>query len=211
MLKTSLPLCLCAAALAVAGCDQSEPNNVASAEPGAAEDAAGGETIGASLDQNGRFFQAARSVGLDATLAGPGPYTVLVPTDEAFTAVEGGALNDAGNPQNRAEITRILTYHILPGVILAEDIGKAVDSGDGRAVLATMGGETLTATREGDAIVLTDGGGGKARITQADQQHSNGVVHRVDAVLTPPQPGAGAGEGQGADQAQPGNQAQPAQ
>lgn len=211
MLKTSLPLCLCAAALAVAGCDQSEPNNVASAEPGAAEDAAGGETIGASLDQNGRFFQAARSVGLDATLAGPGPYTVLVPTDEAFTAVEGGALNDAGNPQNRAEITRILTYHILPGVILAEDIGKAVDSGDGRAVLATMGGETLTATREGDAIVLTDGGGGKARITQADQQHSNGVVHRVNAVLTPPQPGAGAGEGQGADQAQPGNQAQPAQ
>jgi len=209
MLKTSLPLCFCAAVLAVAGCDRSEPNNLASAEPGAAQDAAGGETIGASLDQNGRFFQAARSVGLDSTLTGPGPYTVLVPTDEAFAAVEGGALNDAGNPQNRAEITRILTYHILPGVILAEDIGKAVDSGDGKAVLATMGGETLTATKEGDAIVLTDGGGGKARITQADQQHSNGVVHRVDAVLAPPQPGAGAG--QGAGQAQPGNQAQPAQ
>lgn len=209
MLKTSLPLCLCAAVLAVAGCDRSEPNNLASAEPGAAQDAAGGETIGASLDQNGRFFQAARSVGLDATLTGPGPYTVLVPTDEAFAAVEGGALNDAGNPQNRAEITRILTYHILPGVILAEDIGKAVDSGDGKAVLATMGGETLTATKEGDAIVLTDGGGGKARITQGDQQHSNGVVHHVDAVLAPPQPGAGAG--QGAGQAQPGNQAQPAQ
>lgn len=203
MLKQSLPLCLCAAALAVAGCDRSESNNVATAEPGAAQNGAGGETIGASLDQNGRFFQAARSVGLDATLTGPGPYTVLVPTDEAFAAVEEGALTDAANPENRAEITRILTYHILPGVILAEDIGKAVDSGEGRAVLATMGGETLTATREGDAIVLTDGGGGKATVTEADQQHSNGVVHRVDAVLTPPQPGAG--------QAQPGNQAQPAQ
>ena len=208
MLKTPLPLCLCVAALTLAGCDRSESNNVDLAQPGAAQDAAGNQTIGASLDQNSRFFQAARSVGLDATLAGPGPYTVLVPSDEAFAQVQQGALSDAANPQNRAEITRILTYHILPGVILAEDIGKAIDNGDGKAVLATMGGETLTATKEGDRIVLTDGGGGKATVTEADQQHSNGVVHRIDAVLTPPQPGAG--QAQGAGQ-QPTNQTQPAQ
>lgn len=208
MLKTSLPLCLSVAVLALGGCDSSESNNVGSTQPGAAQDAAGGETIGASLDQNGRFFQAARSVGLDATLAGPGPYTVLVPTDEAFGKVQGGALNDAGNPQNRAGITRILTYHILPGVILAEDIGKAVDSGDGRAVLATMGGETLTATKEGDRVVLTDSAGGKASIAQADQQHSNGVIHQIDTVLMPPQ--AGASQEQ-SGQAQPANEAEPAQ
>lgn len=208
MLKTSLPLCLSAAVLALGGCDSSESNNVGSTQPGAAQDAAGGKTIGAALDQNGRFFQAARSVGLDATLAGPGPYTVLVPTDEAFGKVKAGALSEAGNPQNRAEITRILTYHILPGVILAEDIGKAVESSDGKAVLATMGGETLTATKEGNTIVLTDAGGGKATITQADQQHSNGVVHRIDAVLMPPL--AGASGAQGGDQAQPPNRAQPA-
>lgn len=206
MLKASLPLCLCAAALTLAGCDRSDSNNVDPTQPGAAQDAAGNQTIGASLDQNSRFFQAARSVGLDATLAGPGPYTVLVPSDEAFGQVQGGALSDAANPQNRAEITRILTYHILPGVILAEDIGKAIDNGDGKAVLATMGGETLTATKEGDRIVLTDGGGGKATITEADQQHSNGVVHRIDAVLTPPQPGSGQAQGTGQ---QATNQTQP--
>ena len=209
MLRTSLPLCLCAAALAVSGCDSSDSNNVSAAQPGAAQDAAGGETIGASLDQNSRFFQAARSVGLDSTLAGPGPYTVLVPTDQAFGQIQEGALNDPGNAQNRAEITRILTYHILPGVILAEDIGNAIESGGGNTVLATMGGETLTATREGDAIVLTDGSGGQARITQADQQRSNGVVHQIDTVLMPPRPGANQDEA--TNEAPATDQGQPAQ
>jgi uncharacterized surface protein with fasciclin (FAS1) repeats len=196
MLKISLPLCLCATALALGACGRDgDANNAATAQPGEAQEAAGDQTIAASLNQNGRFFQAAKSVGLDATLAGPGPYTVLVPSDEAFAGVEGGALNDAANPQNRAEITRILTYHILPGVILAEDIQTAINNGNGRAVLATMGGETLTATKEGDRIVLTDSGGGKATITQADEKRSNGVVHQIDGVLAPPTGGqAGAGQ-----------------
>ena len=195
MLKMSLPLCLSAAALALAGCDGGgDANNAATAQPGEAQEAAGEQTIAASLDQNSRFFQAAKAVGLDATLAGPGPYTVLVPGDEAFAQVEGGVLNDPANPQNRAEVTRVLTYHILPGVILAEDIGTAIDNGNGSAVLATMGGETLTATREGDAIILTDAGGGKARITEADIRASNGAVHRIDTVLTPPAPGEGAAD-----------------
>lgn len=184
-MKTLLPLPLCAAALALAGCGQTQSDNAASAQPDAAQEAAGDKTIAASLDQNGRFFQAAKAVGLDATLAGPGPYTVLVPSDEAFGKVQG-ALADAADPKNRAEITRVLTYHILPGVILAEDIGKAIDNGDGKTVLATMGGETLTATREGDAIVLTDSAGGKAKVVQADVKATNGVAHHVDAVLAPP-------------------------
>jgi len=197
MLKTSLPLCLCAAALALGGCNQAgDGNDAAPAQTGEARDAAGDKTIAASLDQNGRFFQAAKSVGLDATLAGPGPYTVLVPSDAAFGTVQG-AMSDSANPQNRAEVTRVLTYHILPGVILAEDIGKAIDSGQGKAVLATMGGDTLTATKEGDAIVLTDSSGGKATVGQADQQFSNGVVHGIDAVLAPSAPGQAAGSGEG--------------
>ena len=195
MLKT-LPLCLGAAALALGACSQSGSNNTAPAQSSEAKDAAGDKTIGASLDQNGKFFQAAKAVGLDATLAGPGPYTVLVPGDDAFTAAEGDALKDAANPQNRAEITRILTYHILPGVVLASDIGTAIDNGKGKAVLATMGGETLTATKEGDKIVFTSGDGSKTGVTQADEKHSNGVVHHVDAVLIPPKPGEGADNAQ---------------
>lgn len=189
-MKTTLSLSLCAAALALAGCGQGNSNNAATAQPDAAQKAAGEKTIAASLDQNSRFFQAAKAVGLDATLAGPGPYTVLVPTDDAFGKVQG-ALADPAKPENRAEITRALTYHILPGVVLAEDISKAIDNGDGKAVLATMGGETLTATKEGDAIVLTDSAGGKAKVTQADVKATNGVIQHVDAVLAPP---AGGGD-----------------
>jgi len=188
-MKTTLPLVLCAAALALAGCSQGESNNAAPAQSDAAKEAAGDKTIAATLDQNGRFFQAAKAVGLDATLAGPGPYTVLVPTDEAFGKVQG-ALADPADPKNRAEITRVLTYHILPGVILAEDISKAIENGDGKAVIATMGGETLTATKEGDAIVFTDSAGTKAKVAQGDIRATNGAVHQVDAVLTPSAKGA---------------------
>ena len=203
MIKT-MPLCLCAAVLALAGCNQSESSNdVAATQPGEAQEAAGDKTIGAALDQNSRFFQAAKGVGLDATRAGPGPYTVLVPGDDAFGTVQEGALGDATNPQNRGEITRILTYHILPGVILVEDINKAIENGDGKAVLATMGGETLTATREGDAIVLSDGSGNKANLTGSEEKYSNGVVHRITTVLAPSAGGANAQQGQQQAQPQP--------
>jgi len=198
MLKT-VSLCLGAAVLALGGCNQSASNNSDATQPEAAQKAAGDTTIAASLDQNGKFFQAAKAVGLDATLAGPGPYTVLVPTDDAFAKVKSDALANPTDAKNRAEITRILTYHILPGVMLADDIGKAVDNGKGKAILATMGGEMLTATKEGGKIVLTDSGGAKATITQADEKHSNGVVHHIDSVLTPPAPGSDAEKPQQGD------------
>ncbi|HWI77109.1 MAG TPA: fasciclin domain-containing protein [Sphingomicrobium sp.] len=196
MLKT-LPLCVCAAALALSACGKStSSNNTAPEQSSAAKEAAGDKTIAASLDQNGKFFAAAKAVGLDATLAGPGPYTVLVPSDDAFGKAEGDALKSPTDPKNRAEITRILTYHILPGVILSDDISKAIENGKGKAVLATMGGETLTATKDGGNIVLTGGDGSKANVTQADIKATNGVIHDIDAVLTPPAAAAGTGQPQ---------------
>jgi uncharacterized surface protein with fasciclin (FAS1) repeats len=191
MLKmVSLGLC---AALAIGGCSQSASNNTAPTQSKAAKEAAGNQTIASTIDQNGKFYQAAKGVGLDATLAGPGPYTVLVPSDDAFGKSSDPALGNVKDPKNRAEVTRVLTYHILPGVILADDISKAIDNGKGKAVLATMGGETLTATKEGSNIVLTDGSGGKATITKPDIKATNGVVHDIDAVLTPPKQTAPAG------------------
>ena len=160
-------------------------NGAAPDQPAQAAKAAGDQTIASGLDKNGRFYQAAHAPRASTPrLPGPGPYTVLVPRDEAFGKVEG-ALKDPANPQNRAELTRILTYHILPGTVLAEDLGKAVDNGKGKALVQTMGGQTLTATKDGGKIVLTDGSGGKATIVEADQKSSNGVVHssiRADAV-----------------------------
>ena len=195
MLKQALPLCV-GAMLGLAACDQSgDGNGAGSTQPAGAQDAAGDKTIGAGIDQNSRFFQAAKSVGLDATLAGPGPYTVFIPDDQALTSLESGE-----EPEARARLTGILTNHILPGTILAEDIGKAIDNGKGKAALATMGGGTLTATREGGNIVLTDPAGGKATVSKADERYTNGVVHRITAVLMPQQ---GAGAGAGAPQQQP--------
>jgi uncharacterized surface protein with fasciclin (FAS1) repeats len=110
---------------------------------------------------------------------------VIVPDDAAFAKLPQGEFDNWLKPESRSELTRVMTYHILPGTVLAADIGKAIDDGKGKAVLATMGGGTLTATREGDKIVLTDGGGHKATLAQTDETLANGVVHRIDTVLIP--------------------------
>jgi len=181
MIKRTLPLVACVA-LALQGCGGNDEGNGSAEQPSAAKKAAGEKAIAAGLDQNGAFFRALKSVGLDATLAGPGPYTVLVPADQALSGLPQG---EAAQPQDRARVTGILTNHILPGTILAEDIGKAIDNGKGKTALMTMGGATLTATREGGNIVLTDAGGAKATVSHADQRYSNGVVHHIDGVLMP--------------------------
>ena len=186
MTRNMVPLALATALIALSGCnaEQKAANDTANSGAEAVKQA-GDKTIAAGLDQNSRFIQAAKAAGLDATLAGPGPYTVFVPEDAAFDKLPQGTLDNWLKPESRNELTRVLTYHILPGTVLAEDIGKAIDNGDGKAELATMGGGVLTATREDDKIVLTDSAGGKATIAKADETLANGVVHRTDTVLRP--------------------------
>jgi len=184
MAKTMFPLALAIAFIAISGCNKQEQS--ATAVKGAeAVKEAGDKTIASGLDQKSRFAQAAKAAGLDATLAGPGPYTVFVADDAAFNKLPQGEFDKWLKPESRTELTRVLTYNILPGTVLADDIGKAIDNGKGKAMLATMGGETLTATREDGKIVLTDGAGKKATITKADETRANGVVQQVDAVLMP--------------------------
>ena len=186
MNKSLFPLALAIGALALAGCNgQDQAGKTDAAKGGEAVKAAGDKTIAAGLDQNSSFFKAAKAAGLDATLAGPGPYTVIVPDDAAFAKLPQGTMDNMLKPESRNELTRLMTYHILPGTVLVEDIGKAIDTGKGKALLATMGGGTLTATREGDQIVLTDGDGHKATMAGTDETLANGVIHRVDAVLMP--------------------------
>lgn len=171
-------------ALALGACNQKASNDAAP-KTEAAKEAAGKSTLADGLGDATKFAAAAKAAGLDATLAGPGPYTVLVPTDAAFDKLPAGALDTLMKEQARAELTGVLTYHILPGTILVADIGKAIDAGKGKALLATMAGGTLTATREGGGIVISDSAGTKARISGNDEEKSNGVIHRIDAVLMP--------------------------
>lgn len=168
---------------ALCACSDKEAGEGAAATQAAAK-AAGSDTIAAGLGDATKFQAAAKSAGLDATLAGPGPYTVLVPTDGAFDKLPGGTLDGLMKPDARQELTGVLTYHVLPGAMLIEDIGKAIDQGGGKTLLPTMGGGTLVATREGDAIMVADGAGTKARLG-ADEKRSNGVIHRIDAVMMP--------------------------
>lgn len=186
-----LPLGIALAALALPGCDSGNGGNAGGTSAEASGES-GGKTIAAGIDQNSKFFAAAKAAGLDQTLAGPGPYTVLVPADDAFAKLPAATTDGWAQPTGRADATRVLTYHILPGTILADDIGKAIDNGKGSAQLATMGGGILTATKEGGKIVLTDGAGTKATVTQADDRFSNGVVHHIDTVLMPAKDGASA-------------------
>lgn len=176
---------LAAALLGTAACNSGsgDGNAPAEAQSSEAKELAGDKTISAGLAADSRFLAIAKSAGLDQTLAGPGPYTVFVPSNEAFQGPAGAAFD--GQPANRAQATGALTNLILPGTVMAEDISKAIDNAKGKAVLATMGGGTLTATKDGDAIVLTDSAGNKARVTQADERFSNGVVHHVDGLLLP--------------------------
>lgn len=172
----------CAAALALTGCGkQGEP--VAATENAA--DAAGDDTLAAGIDSKSKLAAAAKAAGLEATLAGPGPYTLLAPDDAAFAKLPAGTLDTLMKPDSRRELTAVLTHHILPGTMLAADIGKAIDAGGGKTLIATMGGGTLTATRDGDKIVLADAAGTRSVVTAADQKRSNGVVHQVDSVLMP--------------------------
>src|SRR3954470_16607732 len=173
------------AALAVGACNQNKEgaNGQQSAQTPKAQKAAGDKTIAAGLASNAKFMAAAKTAGLDQTLAGPGPYTVFVPDDAAFNAAPAGTFDT--KPENRGKVTSSLTNLILSGTVLIADLDKAIDQGKGKAPIAGVGGGTLTATKEGGKIVLTDSAGHKATITQGDEQFSNGVVHRVNAVLMP--------------------------
>jgi uncharacterized surface protein with fasciclin (FAS1) repeats len=194
MTMRALALGAAAAMLAVSACSNDNGGNGSAAQSPQAQKAAGGKTIAAGMAAAGGFMTAAKAAGLDQTLAGPGPYTVLAPTDQAFAAAPAGSFD--AKPENRARITATLTNLILPGTVLAADIAKAVEAGKGKAPLATMGGGTITATVQDGKTVLTDAAGNKATISQADQQFTNGVVHQIDAVLLPRQQAQGAAPAQ---------------
>ena len=191
MRKSALTLGLSVALLSISACNQNDAAtaNKTGQTPAAAK-AAGSKTIATGLAADSKFMAAAKSAGLDKTLAGPGPYTVFVPDDAAFAKLPAGTIDNPSDADQRARITSILTYHILPGTVLAADIAKTIDNAKGKAVMMTVGGQTFSAAKDGNDIVLSDSAGNKARVTKADEQYSNGVVHHIDAVLTPPGPGS---------------------
>ena len=128
---------------------------------------------------------AVKAAGLVETLKGTGPFTVFAPTNAAFAALPAGTVDTLLKPENKAMLTGILTYHVVGGKMDAAALSKAIADGKGKAMIKTVAGGTLTATKSSTGITVTDEKGGSAKVTIADVYQSNGVIHVVDKVLLP--------------------------
>lgn len=128
---------------------------------------------------------AVKAAGLVETLSGAGPFTVFAPTNDAFAKLPAGTVDNLVKPAAKADLTKILTYHVVPGKMSAADLTAAITAAGGKAELTTVQGGKLTATASGGTITLTDAKGGKSIVSQADVNQSNGVVHVIDTVLMP--------------------------
>lgn len=128
---------------------------------------------------------AVKAADLTATLSGPGPFTVFAPTNDAFAKLPAGTVETLVQPANKAQLTDILTYHVVSGRYPASRIVALIRQGSGSATLTTVQGGKLTAALDGSAVVLTDAKGGTSRVTATDLKASNGVIHVIDTVVMP--------------------------
>ncbi len=128
---------------------------------------------------------AVKAAGLVPTLESAGPFTVFAPTNEAFDALPAGTEKSLLEPENKAKLTSVLTYHVVPGKLSSMNLMKMVKMQNGKATLKTVQGENLFVTMKGKSLMVTDEKGNTAKITIADVNQSNGVIHVVNKVLLP--------------------------
>jgi len=129
---------------------------------------------------------AVKAAGLVDTLEGKGPFTVFAPDNGAFADLPAGTVDSLLKPENKAALTNILTYHVVPGHLTATDLDRLIDQGHGTATLKTVNGGTLTLTKNGSRnISIKDQTGATADINVYDVLQSNGVIFSIDRVLMP--------------------------
>jgi uncharacterized surface protein with fasciclin (FAS1) repeats len=129
---------------------------------------------------------AVKAAGLVETLQGPGPFTVFAPTNAAFAKLPAGTVDSLLKPENKATLTKILTYHVVAGRLDADTLMKRVHEGNGTAELKTVSGGKLWVTMNGARnLLIKDEKGGTTEISTYDVYQSNGVIHVVTSVLMP--------------------------
>jgi len=129
---------------------------------------------------------AVKAAGLVDTLSSPGPFTVFAPVNAAFTKLPAGTVESLLKPENKDTLTKVLTYHVVPGRMTAVNLMKAVKDGEGEAKLKTVAGEDIIVKQAGPGkLSVTDSKGDVAMVTIADVLQSNGVIHVIDTVLLP--------------------------
>jgi len=128
---------------------------------------------------------AVKAADLVATLKGKGPFTVFAPTNAAFEKLPEGTVASLLKPENKAQLTKILTYHVVSGNLNAAAVIAAIKKGKGKAVLTTISGGKLIGTLDGNKVKLTDESGNSVYVIATDLKGSNGVVHVIDGVVLP--------------------------
>ncbi|TDQ17330.1 putative surface protein with fasciclin (FAS1) repeats [Algoriphagus boseongensis] len=128
---------------------------------------------------------AVKAAGLVETLQGKGPFTVFAPDNAAFGKLPKGTVETLLKPENKGQLTAVLTYHVVSGKMGSKEIADAIKKGNGKATLTTVQGGKLTAWMKGKDLYITDENGGQSKVTIADVWQSNGVIHSVDTVVLP--------------------------
>jgi uncharacterized surface protein with fasciclin (FAS1) repeats len=138
-----------------------------------------------SSENHKTLIAAMRAADLEEVLGYDGPFTVFAPSDTAFEKLSAEKITQLLLPENKKELQALMTYHIVAGNFSASKILKAMCRGAGKATFTTVQGDEITATMQGVEIVLTDNFGNNARITTADSNQCNGVIHEIDSVIRP--------------------------
>ena len=179
--------------LAACGSDKNDSSSATTAAPAATTAAPAATTmapgttamaagtivdIAAGNPDFSTLVTAVKAAGLAGTLSGSGPFTVFAPTNEAFAKLPPGTVDTLLKPENKQQLTDVLTYHVLPAEVLAADVKPGT--------VKTVNGGELTISTDGGKVVLTDATGNKATVVKTDVVGSNGVIHVIDGVLLPP-------------------------
>lgn len=128
---------------------------------------------------------AVKAAGLVETLQSAGPFTVFAPTNEAFAKLPKGTVETLLMPENKETLTKILTYHVVPGKISSKDLVEMIAKNNGKFMAKTVEGQDLTFMLKGKDVYIQDAKGGSAKVTIADVNQSNGMIHVIDTVLMP--------------------------
>lgn len=153
----------------------------------ASEEAAAPTIVGvaASNEDFSTLVTAVQAAELVGTLEGEGPFTVFAPTNEAFGKLPEGTVESLVQPENKEQLTSILTYHVVAGEFNAEAVINAINSSGGSFTIPTVQGGELTATLEDGKVILTDSQGNKSTVIMTDVAASNGIIHVIDTVVLP--------------------------
>jgi uncharacterized surface protein with fasciclin (FAS1) repeats len=168
--------------------------SLAAAVPAAAETMVGGAPMlpdrniienAVNSAEHNTLVAAVKAAGLVETLQGEGPFTVFAPTDGAFAQLPQGTVATLLEPQNKDQLTKVLTYHVVPAQATSDAVRAMVQKGGGRHTVTTVSGDRLLLSTDNGRVLVTDESGNTAVVFIADVMQSNGVIHVIDKVLLP--------------------------